>query len=174
MSLAFTNNMGQVVDITEPDQKLIDAYHKVKRFQITNMKDLKGLIINVRDMLAFPTAAVTIYKLSGKPEKIFLYPNERVFGFKKVTALMENGQNWFLPAKPRRVFVDDLIKHNISFKYNSKVRAFIELLNKADKFQQHCLINGKPYTEVSFQHFTWLNYDHFVISSFRNDPKHHD
>lgn len=173
MSLAFKNNMGQVVNITEPDQKLIEAYHKVKRFQITNMKDLKGLIINVRDTIAHPTPAKSIYKLGGKPEKIALFGNEKAFAFKNATPVIESDQDWFFPPKPYRVFVGDLIEHNMSFKYNSKVKAFIEVLNKADKFQQYCLINGKPYTEESFRHFTWLNYDHEVVSSFNNEPVRH-
>ena len=71
MLTSFKNAYGQDVVFTHQDQDLLEAYNRVKRFRIRNMKDLdgKGLVINLRSTYALSNCWWDVYQLNGKPRK---------------------------------------------------------------------------------------------------------
>ncbi|WP_396190399.1 hypothetical protein [Flavobacterium sp.] len=159
MSNSFKNTHGQTVTFTHQDQDLLEAYHRVKRFQIKNMKDLKGLIVNVRATYMLENCFVGVYSLCGKPRKMpsGLGKESRFFAFEKYTQLSPNNVRGRVTAKSGNFLsVGTLIGYNISFKHNSKVLAFVEKLKKADRFQQECILKNKEYTELNFYEYNYV------------------
>ena len=65
---------------------------------------------------------------------------------------------------PQRMFVGTLIKYNAAFKFNFKVIEFIKKLKKADRFQQECIINERPYTEEEFERYRAMVKSDLVLS----------
>ena len=150
MSNSFKNTHDQTVTFTHQDQDLLEAYHRVKRFQIKNTKDLKGLIVNVRPTCMLENCLVAVYSLCGKPKKT----RWGAFVFEKTIELTpSNYKGYKYKTQKERQYVGTLIHDNISFRYNSKVLAFIEKLTKADRFQQECVLRNIEYTEMNFYEY---------------------
>ena len=157
---SFKNAHGQDVVFTHQDQDLLEAYNRVKRFRIRNMKDLdgKGLVVNLRSTYALSNCWWDVYQLNGKPRKYrsgwmtsYVYDKAPVMQYERLVI-------------PPRMFVGTLIKYNAAFKFNFKVIEFIKKLEKADRFQQECIINERPYTEEEFERYRAMIESDLVLS----------
>lgn len=151
MLTSFKNAHDQDVVFTHQDQDLVEAYNRVKRFRIRNMKDLdgKGLVVNLRSTYALSNCWWDVYQLNGKPRK---YRSRRQTSPSYVYDKAPRMQYERLVISPR-MFVNTLILYNATFKFNFKVIEFIKKLKKADRFQQECIINERPYTEEEFERY---------------------
>lgn len=158
MSISFQNAHNQNVTFTHQDQDLLEAFHKVKRFLIKDVKGLRGLVINVRGTQAMDNCYILTMKLNGKPEikkGEFIEPGSLVF-----KNCVSYYQGVARPELSREEYVSVLIGYHITFKYNSKVKAFLEKLTQADRFQQHCIINNVEYTLENFNMYkTSVHFD---------------
>lgn len=136
---------------------LLVAYNKVKRFRINTVKQLKaGVVINVRAPLTFNNLLIFVYKLSGYPVKAthgglkFLKVHELGEAYKYSAEKYANIGHCTKKALKENIvigeYVSTLILDNASFQYNAKVIEFLKLLEDADRFHQHCIINNKPVT----------------------------
>lgn len=149
MSISFKNGNNQTVTFTHQDQDLLEAFHKVKRFLIKDVKGLRGLVINVRSTQALPNCYIQTFQINRKPEVkkgAFVEPGSLVL--KNCISFYDG----FEPrGRPTDEHVSVLIGYHITFKYNSKVLAFLEKLKQADRFQQYCIINSVEYTLDNFK-----------------------
>ncbi len=149
---SITMSSRQIVEFTTQDTELLAAFNRVRRFLIKDKKDLRGTIINVRDTHTLNNVFIQNIRLKGVPVK---YRGE------SFSAWMITHKNTYRGVtKGETIFVNTLIGYNISFQYNGKVLAFLELLKKADRFQQHCIINNKPYNEKTWDDYcqmVWLD-----------------
>ena len=157
------------------DVELLLAYHRVKRFQIKNEKDLRdGTVVNVRETIALKNCLIAVIRLHGYRTKAsynlgLIYRDSFTLKQSSAPVNAANVVEWyrapvgktpFASKKERRgllfgdIHCDTLLKQNISFKYNTKVMQFLELLAKADRFQQHCILNNKKYTLDNYHKWT--------------------
>lgn len=157
MTLFFYNAHNQVIAFTHQDQDLLEAYHKVKRFQITDMKDLRGLVINVRETSGLRNILTETLMLHGVPSRSKnKYDSDRPYIFETSISLLEPENSFRYPGTPGPAYINTMINYNIAFKFNAKVKAFIKLLEKADRFQQRCIIHNLPYTEENFKRYEYV------------------
>lgn len=167
MFTSFKNAHDQDVVFTHQDQDLLEAFHKVKRFLIKDVKGLQGLVINVRGTPALENCWVEALYINGRPRvKKGKFVSKGTLIFKNCVTCAPN-----LPDKYRKndVYVDTLITYHVCFKYNSKVKAFLEKLRQADRFQQHCIINNVQYTLYNFEAYLQAVLFDMQISEWTSD-----
>lgn len=149
MSFSFKNGHDQKVVFTHQDQDLLEAFHKVKRFLIKDVKGLQGLVINVRGTQALDNCLIEVLCINGRPQVKrgrFVEPGALVF-----KNCLNFPQCAGYTTRVTEEYVSVLIGYHISFKYNTKVKTFLEKLKQADRFQQHCIINNVEYTLANFE-----------------------
>ena len=165
---------------TFQDQNLLEAYHRVMKFQLTKPCDVKaGIVVNVRDTYMLQNCLVETVVLKGYAMKdssgVMKFHDAEVCRklshFHNSAALWTTQHNLPIKSKAQKkeaiggVGVDSLIKRWMSFNYNAKVIEFTKLLEKADRFQQHCIIKGKPYNEQTYQNWVeMVDYDRWMCS----------
>ncbi len=148
------------------------AYNKVRKFQVRSPVDLKaGTYINCRETMALSNMFVVVVKLNGRAIMV----NSKIgMKFPKAVTLgseYDTCTPWLSIDKPVDVSRKKLsrIQHggmfsetmvntrgfgtNISFHYNSKTKAFVELLKKASRFQQHCIFFNCAYSQKEYDSF---------------------
>lgn len=149
MSISFQNGHNQTVTFTHQDQDLLEAFHKVKRFLIKDVKGLQGPIINVRGTPALENCYIEPLFINGRPElNKGEFANSGSLVFKNCVRYYDRPD---CLHRVKEEYVSVLIGYHISFKYNTKVKAFLEKLKQADRFQQHCIINNVEYTLDNFK-----------------------
>lgn len=174
-------------EFTQQDVDLLIAYNRVKKFRVTKPEQLKaGIFVEVRNTPAFDNCLVEVVKLNGYAMMTSgSYPSMR---FHNAVTFCEKGSTykdnssklWRVPKhgswKQRQkaadggIYVTSLVGHWMTFRYNAKIMEFIELLKKADRFQQYCIIRGVEYTEDNYT--SWKmgieidrNYDDYIQES---------
>lgn len=151
MSISFKNGNNQTVTFTHQDQDLLEAFHKVKRFLINDVKKLQGFVINVRSTPGLDNCLTETIRIGGRPTlKKGRFVTAGTMVFSNCVAYYNNDQPTCYKTEE---YVDTLIGYHITFKYNSKVKAFLEKLRQADRFQQHCIINNVEYTLDNFNSY---------------------
>lgn len=157
-------------EFTQQDVNLLVAYNRVKKFRVTKPEQLKaGIFVEVRDTTAFDNCLVEVVKLNGYAMMssgsypLMRFHNTITFREKRSTYNDNASSLWRIPEqgswKQRQkralggIYVSSLVGYWMTFHYNAKVKEFIELLKKADRFQQHCIIKGVEYTEDNYA--TW-------------------
>lgn len=149
------DNYGLKAVFTKQDQELSNAYRRIQKFRIKSAKQLKaGWMANVRETISLENAFVDKYLVVGKPFRCESLTNglERTVLKMKVCPKVELLKGRHISETfPSDEYVDTLISHNQGYKLNSKVQYFLDLLLKADRFQQHCILNGAAYTQKEFK-----------------------
>lgn len=147
-----TNDMyGLKAVFSKQDMELVSAYRRIQKFRIKTPSQLAaGWIVNIRNTPALGNAYIEPMLLIGKP----FYSDEPLFGKRSSYDLKVNRKNCvarlYLKDELGQEFVGTLIDYNQSYKYNSKVKHFCDLLLKADRFQQYCILKNKQYTQLNF------------------------
>lgn len=150
-----TNDIyGLKAVFNKQDMELVRAYQRIQKFRIKTPSQLAaGWIFNIRNTQALGNAMVEPMLLIGKP----FYSDEPLFGKRSSIDLKVNrkyyGARLYLKDGLRQEFVGTLIGYNQSYKYNSKVKNFCDLLLKADRFQQYCILENKQYTQLNFDNW---------------------
>lgn len=168
------NGKYQVEAFTHQDMSLVEAYGRIRKFEAKNKEDLKhGMYINVRETIALDNIICPIIRLDGrymrdKTLKSLIHVRACEVGQKydsykvrKDGVELKGKQAEHHKLKTEAyvgggMFVDTMISYNRSFKYNTKVVQFFELLKTYPRFQQHCILNNKAYTRDNYDEF--VNY----------------
>lgn len=135
---------------TQQDKELLAAYRRIQKFRMRKNKDIKaGWVINIRETHALDNAWVEVMRVDGRPRKD-TSPNCRF---------------WIIDQLKQREYSADyihcatLIDYNHGYKLNAKTQAFGEMLKRADRFQQYCILTESPYTQETFndwrEHMQW-------------------
>jgi hypothetical protein len=158
------------------DIELVLAFNKVKKFMIKDPKDLKAgqLFINVRETLALDNIMVVPVWVDGKPIAVanadfntgLRYPHARSVDnlkgkYRNDLAIWAAGKGENYIPKTRKelkhcqggIYAGTLMRHNLCFRYNTKVKQFMEMLKRAPRFQQHCILKDVPYTRQEYSEF---------------------
>lgn len=149
------DNYGLKATFTEQDMELVSAYRRIQKFRIKSVKQLKaGWIANVRETISLENAFIQKYLVVGKPYRCESLTNSLEGTVLKVKVCpnveLLKGR-YICETFPSDEYINTLIEHNQGYKMNSKVQHFLDLLLKADRFQQHCVLNGAAYTEKEFK-----------------------
>lgn len=150
-----TNDMyGLKAVFSKQDMELVRAYQRIQKFRIKTPSQLAaGWIVNIRNTQSLRNAMVEPMLLIGKP----FYSYEPLFGKRSSFDLTVNRKHCdarlYLKDKFSQEFVGTLIDYNQSYKYNSKVKNFCDLLLKADRFQQYCILENNQYTQLNFDNW---------------------
>lgn len=163
-----------VEPFTHQDMSLVLAYNRIRKFEIKKKEDLKhGVYVNVRETIALRNIYCPVIRLDGR------YMDDGCNGWlihiraSQLTdqydtySVTRNGVKLKGKQAERHklktdgyvgggMYVDTMIRHNRSFKYNTKVVQFFELLKTYPLFQQHCILNNKAYTRENYDEF--VNY----------------
>lgn len=169
-----TNRYWDFPEFTHQDMDLVMAYLRVKKHRISKASDLKaGLIVNVRDTVMLNNCLVEVLMLKGYAMKSdgrstssMRFHNVRTCCNKPSRLGGDSNSLWSVngPIVTKKqmkkamggAYVSSLICDWMTFHYNADVMQFIRKLEKADRFQQHCIIKNKAYTKD--------NYDAWIVS----------
>lgn len=177
------DNGSYIVEpFTHQDMSLVEAYGRIRKFEIKKAKDLKhGVIVSVRETLSLRNIYVEVMRLDGKavraggkhPSMKFarvspVYPASEAM-VKRTHRYCQygvrvDGEPVYKRAADKRmksseftlggIHVDTLLGYgNRAFKYNTKVKQFFELLKEYPRFQQHCILANVPYTQKEYDKF---------------------
>lgn len=169
-----TKHYWDFPEFTHQDMDLFLAYQRVKKHRINKASDLKaGLVVNVRDTVMLDNCLVEVLMLKGYAMKTtgslksMRFHNVQTCRNKPsrfsvdVNSLWHPGKNGIFKSKKDKkgahggVYVSSLIRDWMTLHYNTEVMQFIRMLQKADRFQQHCIIKNEAYTKD--------NYDSWVL-----------
>lgn len=140
---------------TKQDQELLAAFRRIQKFRIKRVSQLKhGWYYNIRCTMALPNAYTEKYLVTGTPRRDKDYCSKPFPWIVAVAEKHERFKGNYIPQdKPVTTYADTLFSYNHAYKLNSKVEHFVELLIRADRFQQWCLLEDRPYTRDEFEDF---------------------
>ena len=168
------NKAYQCEPFSHQDVGLLMAFNRVKKFLIKDPRDLKAgqLVLNVRETLSLRNSIIVPMWIDGKPVAYdcnvgLFYPYARSVDklkgkYRNDLHIWRAGKGTNYKPLSRRelkhchggVFVGTLMQYNLCFHYNTKVKQFLEMFQKASRFQQHCIFKNKPYTHGNYVAFT--------------------
>lgn len=127
------------------DVELFALAAKLERFKM-NEKSGAGWYINLRATTALDNMLISIQRLDGVRYK---FKNEPT-----ATKNTSQGESWVRKSNRnynRYEWESTLFGYNVAYEHNGKTVAFAEKLSKCDRFTQHCILKGKPWT---FEEYT--------------------
>ena len=163
-----------VEEFSHQDMDLVMAYNRIRKFEIKKKEDLKhGVYVNVRETIALCNIYCPIIRLDGRYKQFRddknlihirasqLNDQYDAYSVRRDGVKLKGKQAERHKLKTAGyvvggVYVATMIGYNRSFKYNTKVVQFLELLKTYPRFQQHCILNNKAYTRDNYNEF--VNY----------------
>lgn len=174
-----------VEEFSHQDMDLVMAYNRIRKFEVKKKEDLKhGMYINVRETIALDNIICPIIRLDGrymrdKTLKSLIHVRACEVGQKYDSYKVRKDGVELKGKQAERhklkteayvgggMFVDTMIRGNRSFRYNTKVVQFFELLKTYPRFQQHCILSNKAYTRENYDQFVSdVEYEHALSEAF--------
>lgn len=161
----------EVEEFSHQDMDLVMAYNRIRKFEVKKKEDLKhGMYLNARETIALRNIYCPIIRLDGrymrdKTLKSLIHVRACEVGQKYDSYKVRKDGVELKGKQAERhklkteayvgggMFVDTMIRGNRSFRYNTKVVQFFELLKTYPRFQQHCILNNKAYTRENYDQF---------------------
>lgn len=175
----------EVEEFSHQDMDLVMAYNRIRKFEVKKKEDLKhGIYLNARETIAFRNIYCPIIRLNGrymrgKTLKSLIHVRASQIGetydsykvVKDGVALKgKQAERHYFGGEGYvggGVHVDTMIWGNRSFRYNTKVVQFFELLKTYPRFQQHCILSNKAYTRENYDQFVSdVEYKHALSEAF--------
>lgn len=156
MKLETNDRYGLKAKFEVQDQELLAAYRRAQKFRIKDHTQLKhGWMINIRETGSLSNCLVEKFLIVGKPWKDKDFPSETRKPWQVEVSLEAEKKKCRYISQENKVleYISTLCTHNHGYRHNSKVQQFVELLIRSDRFQQHCVLNNRPYTEEEFNHW---------------------
>jgi len=155
MKLITHDPYGFSAIFTKQDQELLAAFRRIQKFRIKRISQLKhGWHYNIRCTMALSNAFTEKFLVTGTPHRDKDYCSKP---FPWIATLAEKHErfkgNYVPQDSPVTIYADTLFHYNHAYKLNSKVEKFVEMLIRADRFQQWCLLEDRPYTRDEFEDF---------------------
>lgn len=170
-------------DINSKDRIAVRmAFNKIKRFEITNVRDLKaGLYVNLRATPLMSCCLIEARWFRGVPKKLPSWDSTtwKLPGSRLAFSLLEDGKreryddptDYHYDTMQRYQcfkdeYVDTWIKYNRCFKYNTRVMQVLTALRGLPHWEQFAIIEDMPFDMLTLAKFSILSHDDF----FNFDP----